>query len=68
MLKMTKIEFELIPDRDMYIFFEIGKRGGISYVSSRYSKTNNKYLKSYDRRCLNFALCPNFFKRVASNR
>ena len=22
MLKMTKIEFELIPDLDMYIFFE----------------------------------------------
>ena len=26
MLKMTKIELELIPDPDMYIFFENGTR------------------------------------------
>ena len=28
-------------------FFEKDKRGGISYISNRYSKANNKYLKSY---------------------
>ena len=32
----------------MYIFFEKGARGGISYIFSRYSKATNKYLKSYD--------------------
>ena len=32
----------------MYIFFEKGTRGGISYILNRYSKANNKYLKSYD--------------------
>ena len=48
MLKITKIEFELITDPDMYIFFKKGTIGGISYISNRYSKTNNKYLKSYD--------------------
>ena len=32
----------------MYIFFEKVTRGGISYISNRYSKANNKYLKSYD--------------------
>ena len=48
MLNMTKIELELIPDPDMHIFFEKGTRGGISYIFIRYSKTNNKCLKSYD--------------------
>ena len=48
MLKMTKIEFELIPDPDMFIFFEKGTRSKISYICYRYSKANNKYLKSYD--------------------
>ena len=48
MLEMTKIGLELIPDPDMYIFFEKGTRGGISYVSDICSKANNKYLKSYD--------------------
>ena len=48
MLKMTKIELELVPDPDMYILFEKGTRGGISYISNRYSKPKNKYLKSYD--------------------
>ena len=45
---MTKIELELIPAWDMYIFFDNGTRGRIPYISNRYSKTNNKYLKSYD--------------------
>ena len=48
MLKMRKIKPELIPDPDTYIFFEKGTRGGISYISNRDSKANNKYLKSYD--------------------
>ena len=47
-LKLTKIKLELIPDPDVYIFFEKGTRGGISYISNKYSKANNKYLKSYD--------------------
>ena len=48
MFKMTKTEIELIPDTDMYIFFEKVTKSRISYVSNRYSKANNKYLKSYD--------------------
>ena len=47
-LKLTKIESELIPDPDMYIILEEGTRGGISCISNRYSNANNKYLKSYD--------------------
>ena len=47
-LKITKIELALIRDPGMYIFFEKGTGGEISYISNRYSKTSNKYLKSYD--------------------
>ena len=32
----------------MYIFFEKCMKGGVSYISNRYSKVSNKYLKSYD--------------------
>ena len=45
---MTKIEFKLIPDPDVFTFFEESTSGGISYISNRYSKVNNKYLKSHD--------------------
>ena len=48
MFNMTKVELELIPNPDMYISFQKGKRGGVSYISNRYSKANNKYIKSYD--------------------
>ena len=45
---MRKVELELIPDLNMYFFFGKDMRGGVSYISKRYSKTKNKYLKSYD--------------------
>ena len=48
MLNMIKVKLELISDPDMYIFFEKDMRGGVSYIFNRYSKVNNKYLKSYD--------------------
>ena len=48
MLNMTQVELKLISDPDMYIFFEKGMRDGVSYISNRYSKANNKHLKSYD--------------------
>ena len=42
------MKLELITDHHMYIFFEKGMRGGVSYISNRYGKASNKYLKSYD--------------------
>ena len=48
MLKITKFKPELILDTGMYILFENGAKDGISYISNRYSKAKNKYLKSYD--------------------
>ena len=47
MVNITKPEFEHFSYADMYLFFEKGMRGGVSYISKRYSKANNKYLKSY---------------------
>ena len=41
-----KVKIELISDEKMYLFFERGVRGGVSYICKRYSKANNKYLKA----------------------
>ena len=32
-LSITKVELELVPDVHMYLFFEKGTRGGVSYIS-----------------------------------
>ena len=45
---MTKVKLKFISDPDMYIFFEKGMRGGVSYIFNRYSKAKDKYLKFYD--------------------
>ena len=44
---MTKVELDLISDVDMHLFFEQGRRGGVSYISKRYNKAN-KYLTPCD--------------------
>ena len=41
MLKMTGIKVENINDIDMYSFLEKGMRRGLSYISKRYSKSND---------------------------
>ena len=48
MLRITKYELVFISNTGMYLFLEKGMRGGVSYISKRYNKANNKYLKSYD--------------------
>ena len=47
-LKMTGVELEKIVEIDIYLFIEIGLKGGISYIAKRYAEANNKYMKSYD--------------------
>ena len=48
MSKTTEIKLELISDIDKCYFVEKGLRGGISYISKRFSEANNKYMKNYD--------------------
>ena len=48
MLKMTGIELEKISEFDKYLFIEKGIGGGISYITKRYAKANNKCTIDYD--------------------
>ena len=48
MLKKTNITIELFEQEDMLEFVESGMKGGISVISSRYGKANNKYMTNYD--------------------
>ena len=49
LLKMTRIELDLISDIDMHLSIEKGMRSGISYIAKRHSRANNKYRECYDR-------------------
>ena len=75
---MTKADFELISDADKYLFFE---KGGFCYIHKRYSKANNKYLKSnYEKleskhimyldenNSCRVTRCLNFFQQADLNR
>ena len=48
MLNITIVEPELISDGNMYLFFQKGIIGSVSYILKRYNKGNNMHLKSYD--------------------
>ena len=46
MLKMTKIELDLISDQDMYLSLMDSIRGGITQVNKKNSKADNKYTRN----------------------
>ena len=48
MLKISRIGLKKVFDIDLYLFIEKGLKGGISYITKRYSQANNKYLRRYD--------------------
>ena len=58
MLKMTGVKLEKISDIDMYLFVEKALRGGISYITKRNTKANNKCTRDYDlKNSLTFITC-----------
>ena len=48
LLKLTNVSLELLTDPDRYLFIEKGLRGGISMVSHRHGRANNRYMQNYD--------------------
>jgi len=46
-LKITDVELDLITDPDMYLMFESGIRGGLSYVCQRHARANYPALTAY---------------------
>ena len=48
-LKKTEVELELLTNIDMLSMVDKGIRGRICKAIHRYTKANNKYVKSYDK-------------------
>ena len=48
-LKKTEVKLELLTDVDILLMVEKGIRGGICHAIYRYAKTNNKYIKNYNK-------------------
>ena len=48
-LKKTGVKLELLTNYDMLLMVEKGLRSGICQATHRYAKSNNKYMKNYNK-------------------
>ena len=71
-LKKTNVKLELLTDYDMLLMVEEGIRGGICHSINRYAKTNNKYMKNYDKNkessCIQYLDANNFYGWAMSQK
>ena len=58
--KKTNVKLELLTNYQMLLMIEEGIRGGMCQLVHRYGKTNNKYMKNYDKK--NRVIISNIFR------
>ena len=67
MLKMTKIELDLISDQDVYLFLMDTIRGGICQINKKHSKADNKYTRNQHNEWKNKKIKKKFKNKLKTN-
>ena len=66
-LKMTKIELDLISDQDMYLFLMDSIRGEICQINKKYPKADNKYTRIQRDKWIDDKIKKKFKNKLKSN-